>query len=289
MDEPGGSTAFRIDQTLEAVDSRSSSLSDLDDAQDEHAMTSPDIIATKLEADLENDSEAETERLDQITPKPRRGTLSDGMFTAEKTSSALSRQVEIDSDIGEEATPSRHVRQEDFEGVLDDDEDATEGLGEAPSPRKRKRSSSEGSPLSDAMDIDEPARKRAHPAEDDEDEEVIEDDEDNEVLADEEGEPAADGSLDDEQEDDTELADGDLVQDEPMEGASLDETQPARPVKGKKGKRKGKKMKGTDIGMEYAIGEGSGLPDAAVEAVADQEAEGEAEEEDPAAVDEERK
>ena len=283
LEEPGGSATFNIDPAFDVADSRSSSLSDIEDAHDERPMTSPDFPATKLEADPENDSEAETERLDQLTPKPRRGTLGDGMFAGEKTPSALSRQIDIDSDMDEEASPSAQAHTGDFEDELDDDDEPSEPLADIRSQRKRKRSSSDGSPLSDAMDVDEPARKRAHPLGRDEGDEFAEDEEDNEAIVDEDADPAEDTIPAGE----SELRNGDLREDD-VEEAPAEASRPTRPMKGKKGKRKGKKIKGADNEAANAVDEGAAVADGETEEAVDQEAEGEVEEEDSTAVDEER-
>lgn len=274
------------DTNMDAEDSRSSSLSDVDDAQDEQPMTSPDFSASKLDGELEDDSEAETERLEELTPKARRGTLSDGKFSTEKTSSALARELQIDSDIEEEPSPLSRAHDAVADEVLDPLDSLASlatSIVEQP-PLKRKRSSSEGSELSDVMDMDEPARKRSHSQRevDEEEEELDEDaDEAAEDAVDDDG--AVDGAVDEEPEAETDK----VVAEADDDGVAPEDLPATRPAKGRKGKRKGKKIKEADVEAEPATDDAlHALEGEGAEPV---EGEAEAEEEDTAAADEECK
>lgn len=281
-DEQDDPASLPIDPALDGLDSRSSSLSELDEANDAQPMTSPTLAHSNLDSNLDNDSEAETERLDQITPKARRATLSDGKFSSEKTPSRLSRQIDIDSDIEEDGSPIPTAREDKIEHTHDEDDVLSSSEIEA-SPKKRKRASTDGSPLSDAMDLDEPARKRPHADEDDEN-----DDEIDEPIVEELPEPdEGDEALDDEAELDAEdNAEEILAEETPAEEARL-----SKPTKGRRGKRKGRKIKDADAEADPTSAEDGILPDAEGEDAPDAEgeAEAEAEEDDSGVVDEERK
>ena len=154
------------------ADTRSSSLSELGDASDDQSEPTPrPILATDLE---ENDSEAETERLDKTPRKlTRTGTdtslLSESLYT--RTPSKLAYTATIENEGSAPGTPSI---------VLDD---VTAGeVVEVETPenpllslslaaasktasleymgKKRKRGSAEGTPV-DEQDEDEPAPKRS--------------------------------------------------------------------------------------------------------------------------------
>lgn len=271
---------------LGAEDARSSSLSEMDDAQDDQAMTSPEPSTSRLNEGLEDDSEAETERLEQITPKPpRRATLNDGKFSSGKIASALTRELDLDTDGEGEASPSSRARDGDFDDEMDPlgslASIATSVAEQAQ--RKRKRTSSDGSPLSEAIDLDEPARKRSHAQEDE----------------DEDGETAeADGIA----EDAIETAEDEpAIEDEPDSGGALPDVEDdlaarndariPRAAKRGKGKRKGKKVKEVDPDSALPNEEEAAAQEADADAGADAEAEAEAEveveEEESTNVDEE--
>lgn len=151
------------------ADDRSSSLSELGDASDvESEQPTPRPDAT---ADLnENDSEAETERLEE-TPRKLTRTATDTSLAAEalytRTPSKLVHTKTIEYDDSAPPTPSDLADDE----VIEDADDAQDPLhalslaaaSEAASlelaGKKRKRISARGTPIDDQDD--EPSRKRS--------------------------------------------------------------------------------------------------------------------------------
>lgn len=153
------------------ADDRSSSLSELGDASDvESEQPTPRPIAT---ADLnENDSEAETERLEQ-TPRKLMRTVTDTSLASDalytRTPSKLVHSKTIENDDSAPPTPSDLAEDETMEDVDDDAQDPLHALSVAAASeaaslelagKKRKRMSARGTPIDDDND-DEPARKRS--------------------------------------------------------------------------------------------------------------------------------
>src|SRR5690242_14543715 len=152
------------------ADDRSSSLSELGDASDvESEQPTPRPIAT---ADLnENDSEAETERLEQ-TPRKLMRTVTDTSLASDalytRTPSKLVHSKTIEHDDSATPTPSDLAEDETMEDADDDAQDPLHALSLAAASeaaslelagKKRKRMSARGTPIDD--NDDEPARKRS--------------------------------------------------------------------------------------------------------------------------------
>lgn len=124
---------------LDGMDKRSSSLSDPDDGLDEH--TTVQIPASSSAIEQEVDSEAETERLEKTPQKQAVSQPKD----IEKTPSKLAQEVMASVDSPEPADTN--------------DTTATASVENPASPsRKRKRSSSEPSSLSDIDNGRAPAK-----------------------------------------------------------------------------------------------------------------------------------
>lgn len=158
-----------LDELDDHADDRSSSLSELGDASDiESEQPTPRPIAT---ADLnENDSEAETERLEE-TPRKLMRTVTDTSLASEalytRTPSKLVHSKTIEHDESGPPTPSDVADDEIMEDA-DDAQDPLHALSLAAASeaaslelagKKRKRMSARGTPIDDHDD--EPARKRS--------------------------------------------------------------------------------------------------------------------------------
>ncbi|KAJ4345359.1 uncharacterized protein N0V89_011489 [Didymosphaeria variabile] len=148
-------------------DDRSSSLSELGDASDDQDEPSPRPAAA---LDIgENDSEAETERLDN-TPQKTTRTAADSDFTYQKSPSKLVHSKTIDQNENapfDETGDTRLGKPIDGNAALhalslaasSEAASFTDGMG-----KKRKRSSEEASTPEEQ--VDEPARKRSGTAKD---------------------------------------------------------------------------------------------------------------------------
>ncbi|KAF9699741.1 hypothetical protein EKO04_002361 [Ascochyta lentis] len=151
------------------ADDRSSSLSELGDASDvESEQPTPRLAAI---ADLnENDSEAETERLEE-TPRKLMRTVTDTSLASEalyaRTPSKLMHSKTIEHDDSVPPTPSDLAEDEVMEDA-DENQDPLHALSLAAASeaaslelagKKRKRMSVRGTPVDDRDD--EPARKRS--------------------------------------------------------------------------------------------------------------------------------
>lgn len=151
------------------ADNRSSSLSELGDASDEHSEPTPRPAPV---ADMnDNDSEAETERLEP-TPRKLTRTATDTSLASEqmyqRTPSKLAHAKTIDQEDSAPPTPSITAEDATAEDKLEGSA-ALQALSMAAaseaasladiSGKKRKRSSGENSSLEEQ--VDEPARKRS--------------------------------------------------------------------------------------------------------------------------------
>lgn len=133
------------DDRLDGMDDRSSSLSDPDDGLDERTNVQMADSGRRIEQEV--DSEAETERLEKTPQKLGVTHQKD----TEKTPSKLAKEAMASVDSPEPADTN--------------DTTATASVENAPTPsRKRKRSSSEPSSLSD-IDDERPASKIGHSVE----------------------------------------------------------------------------------------------------------------------------
>jgi hypothetical protein len=166
VDQPASSRLVDGSEQPDNTDSRSSSLSDLDDGTEERADTS-----TKDTADLhdvENDSEAETELLTPRKPNSYNHDAN-GSQPVEKSPSKLTQEVVMDADLLDRAEsvpedalpPSSNLSTRTSSPSPAKDALATDSNDrESQSPtRKRKRSTSQASTLSE---MDEPLAKRSH-------------------------------------------------------------------------------------------------------------------------------
>jgi hypothetical protein len=149
------------------ADNGSSSLSELGDASDDHSEPTP-RPTTAGDLDDEDDSEAETERLEHTPRKLARtatdtSLLSEALYT--RTPSKLMHSRTIDQDESAPPTPSVIT---DLDETAEADNPlhslsfiaASEAASLDYAGKKRKRTSAEGSPVDD-QEEDEPARKRS--------------------------------------------------------------------------------------------------------------------------------
>lgn len=159
------------------ADNRSSSLSELGDASDEHSEPTPRPSTAVDLNENENDSEAETERLEN-TPRKLTRTATETSLASEqlyqRTPSKLAQSRTIDQE--ESAPPTPSITAEDAATIPDaaDGTTALQALSIAATTeadnlaelagRKRKRSSADNSSLEEQAD--EPARKRSGTAKD---------------------------------------------------------------------------------------------------------------------------
>ena len=145
--------------------SPSSSLSDPEDNLDEHGdaifYTQP-LVATDGDP---NDSEAETERLDNTPRTERFAKTTQANDASTRSPSKLAKELspEVDSELVALAPPVKPLndtadRDNEPFTIHADQSHSEEMIG-----RKRKRSSLSTSPLSEAPDNDEPPRKRSQP------------------------------------------------------------------------------------------------------------------------------
>ncbi|KAK3072158.1 hypothetical protein LTS18_014692, partial [Coniosporium uncinatum] len=173
LGRPCGNDEKTLNHTIEQLDSRSSSLSDLDEGSDER----DDFVGNGSGAGvtMDNESEAETERLENT---PRAVRKSGQMWSrpgdvVNRTPSKLAQEVEGDGNILDPESPSNRINTADAttladdvgitnitrsklwtqEPALDEEEDTTG--------KKRKRSSGDVSSLSEFSDIEAPAAKRS--------------------------------------------------------------------------------------------------------------------------------
>lgn len=272
----------------DAGDEGSSSLSEPEESiedRDEAALREP----VSPVAD-DNDSEAETERIESTPRKPARTVTdvtngSDG--PAGRSPSKLAKVVTAEQDNLSQspALPTRQRRTDSDPGDLSDEDEAAladvahdaeadaddSATGES-SDRKRKRSSSALSSIADDLDNDQPVRKRHSPSRP------------FEVN----GDPMeVDGEPEHAVEDSTEHTFKEVVplaEEEENEEAAQDTFNEAHPepkkTKGKKGQRKGKKGKANEHDEHAAT---------PLEAEDEEAPEGELETEDTAVIEEERK
>lgn len=161
-----------LGETLSAddiADNRSSSLSEIGDATDGESQSTP---RPAIGADIdEDDSEAETERLESTPRKPARtiedASLSEALYT--RTPSKLAQSRTVEQDDSAPVTPSAILDDAPTAGDVDSDNPlhslsliaASEAASLEHAGKKRKRPSAEGSPIEDGDA--EPARKRSGP------------------------------------------------------------------------------------------------------------------------------
>ncbi|KAH7372349.1 Sds3-like-domain-containing protein [Pyrenochaeta sp. MPI-SDFR-AT-0127] len=157
------------------ADSRSSSLSELGDASDDQSEPTPRPttaidVDDEDEDDEDEDSEAETERLDNTPRKLTRtatntSLLSEAMYT--RTPSKLAHARTIEQDGSSPPTPSVMTDDATFDEAAETENPlhslslaaASQAASLEYAGKKRKRTSSERSPVD--QDDDEPARKRS--------------------------------------------------------------------------------------------------------------------------------
>ncbi|USP77324.1 hypothetical protein yc1106_04598 [Curvularia clavata] len=156
----------------DAADNGSSSLSELGDASDDQSELTPRQTPA---ADIdEDDSEAETERLDTTPRKlsrtvPETTLLSESAYT--RTPSKLAHSKTIQDDESAPATPSALADEAPIDAADTADNPlhslsliaSTEAASLEHAGKKRKRASAERSPV-DEQDEEEPSRKRSEPA-----------------------------------------------------------------------------------------------------------------------------
>ncbi|KAF1986196.1 hypothetical protein K402DRAFT_394052 [Aulographum hederae CBS 113979] len=169
---PNGVTDAPAKPFAEPQESPSSSLSELDVESDEEDDTIVGNAGVREAA--EDDSEAETERL-EVTPQSVRKVTegADSRDIITRTPSKLAQEVDMDEDSDVPVSPTTRLDPLASTTTINDDaietvNDNMEGSG-SPSDRehgsgsrKRKRSSGDVSSLSDISDIDMPAAKRSH-------------------------------------------------------------------------------------------------------------------------------
>lgn len=156
----------------DAADNGSSSLSELGDASDDQSELTPRQTPA---ADIdEDDSEAETERLDTTPRKlgrtvPETSILSEAAYT--RTPSKLVHSKTIQDDESAPPTPSALADEAPIDAGVTTDNPlhslsliaTTEAASLEHAGKKRKRTSAERSPV-DEQDEEEPSRKRSEPA-----------------------------------------------------------------------------------------------------------------------------
>jgi hypothetical protein len=244
VDQPAPSRPVDGSEQPDNTDSRSSSLSDLDDGAEERADTS-----TKDPADfhdVENDSEAETELL-----TPRKPNLynhdANGSQPVEKSPSKLTLETVVDADLPDRAEsdaedalpPSSNLSTHTSSPSPANDAPATDSIDqETESPtRKRKRSMSKASSLSE---MDEPLAKRSHSSKLEPvaatspiDDTIVPDVGEQGELPEEEEAPHEDGPS----------VNGAMAEDEDSAAPPAEPVAPlkGRWAKGRKGKKKGRK------------------------------------------------
>ncbi|KAL1635533.1 hypothetical protein SLS56_001584 [Neofusicoccum ribis] len=275
-------------EIADAGDEGSSSLSDPEESiedRDEAALREPASPTVD-----ENDSEAETERIDS-TPRKLTRTATDVRNGSEgpagRSPSKLAKVMtaEQDSFSQSPALPTRQRRTDSEAGDVSDEEDepladnthdvepdADDSATAEGSDRKRKRSSSALSSIADDLDNDQPARKRPSPTR------PFELNGDPMELDDEVEEPVAE-----EDEDHTSKEVEPLAEEEDNEEAAHEAVNEApsgpKKTKGRKGQRKGKKGKANESDEQVAT---------PLEAEEEEAPEGELEGEDTAVIEEER-
>ncbi|KAL1631405.1 hypothetical protein SLS54_000165 [Diplodia seriata] len=243
----------------------------------------------------ENDSEAETERIDSTPRKPTRtatdvtngsegrspSKLAKVVVPAEPENLSQSpalptRQRKANSDADDLSDEDDELPAEDrhnAEGDPEDPEDPEDSASPEGSERKRKRSSSALSSIADDLDNDQPARKRPSPTR------PVELNGDP-MDVDGEGEErvAEEGANHTPKENEEPLAEGE-DNEEAAQEATNDASAGSKKSKGKKGQRKGKKGKSHDNEEHAATPQ---------EAEDDEAHEGELEGEDSTLIEEER-
>lgn len=164
--------ALPVDQAAsdfdDLADNRSSSLSEIDDASDDRSESTPRPgTARDLE---EDDSEAETERLEN-TPRKLTRTATDTSLLSEplytRTPSKLAHSKTVEQEDSAPPTPSAVIDDATVNAAAEAANPlhslslvaASEAASLEHAGKKRKRSSAEGSPVDD--EDDEPARKRS--------------------------------------------------------------------------------------------------------------------------------
>ena len=262
----------------DAADNGSSSLSELGDASDDQSELTPRQTPA---ADLdEDDSEAETERLDNTPRKlartvPDTPSLSESAYT--RTSSKLAHSKIIDHDGSTPATPSALAHDAPIDAAVTSDNPlhslsliaTTEAASLEHVGKKRKRASAEGSPM-DEQDEEEPLRKRSEPARNSALDGLAD------AAADRQGRMDADEELENAEENLSALAREELELEERQANIAA---QVAKHTKPRKGGRRGKR-KVEDTSHAYTE------PFVAAE-TQEGEAEGDHEEEDSSVLDEE--
>lgn len=156
----------------DAADNGSSSLSELGDASDDQSEPTP-RQAPAAEMD-EDDSEAETERLDTTPRKltrtvPETSLLSEPAYT--RTPSKLAHSKNIEDDESTPPTPSAGADEAPIDAAATAENPlhslsliaTTEAASLEHTGKKRKRTSAERSPVGE-QDEEEPLRKRSEPA-----------------------------------------------------------------------------------------------------------------------------
>ncbi|KAF1811323.1 hypothetical protein P152DRAFT_69456 [Eremomyces bilateralis CBS 781.70] len=257
-------------------DDRSSSLSEPEDPTEERDIVVPDEVEEESASDAENDTEAETERLDISPQKWLKVQVEEvDEDKAKEDAEAQIDEMEQDQEDVDAASTGTHTR-EPTPDILKATEPET-------MPRKRKRAAGLTDPLMTGEDPDEPAAKRSHSSQ----EESIADPEEER----EPEEPDPDENVDEEiaeqlVEELAAQAQPELepeVEVEEKEDAVIEQEEPEKPSRAlrfRKGKRKGKKVK--DPELDRASGTPRLGPVEGEDVV-----EEEADEEDPNAIQEE--
>ncbi|KAH7060610.1 hypothetical protein B0J12DRAFT_695971 [Macrophomina phaseolina] len=275
---------------VDAGDEGSSSLSEPEESiedRDEAELREPPSPAAE-----ENDSEAETERIESTPRRPAR-TVTDATNGSEglagRSPSKLAKVVTAEQENLSQspALPTRQRRaeseadelsEEDEEALADDkpdpEADAEDSATVEGSDRKRKRSSSALSSIADDLDNDQPVRKRPSPGRPYElngDPMEVDGEMDDPTAEEEYGHPVepTEGPLADEEENEE-------AAHEAASGAAIG----SKKAKGKKGQRKGKKGKVNENDEHAAT--------PLAEAEEEEAHEGELEGEDTAVIEEER-
>jgi len=172
LGRPSGNGEKTFNHIIEQLDSRSSSLSDLDEGSDD----CDDIVGNETGAGviMDNESEAETERLESTPRTVRRTgqTWSRAGDVVNRTPSKLAHEVEGDEHMLDPQSPSNRVVTADADTLADDvgstnitrsklwTQGPAPGDDEDPIGKKRKRSSGDVSSLSEFSDLEAPAAKR---------------------------------------------------------------------------------------------------------------------------------
>jgi hypothetical protein len=242
---PNGERNPFLDDPLMDDDGRSSSLSEIDDVSDNEPSDFEDAI--KSDKPTDNDSEAETERIEDSPHNIRKRDIVLSATSAGPSPSKLHQSTTLDDveDIDDDAlladdSPSKPRRSSKNNGLTDDTPDL--GYPELPDSigKKRKRVEIGDETGTELGDDDEPIKKRRSSSKSDLSDPIDDDT------------PLSPEPLDDTMA----MNDDDTPADDGLE-LDLPAAPPLKGKKGKKGKRKGRRGQDadeeTDVGVEATI------------------------------------